>query len=97
MNSISLTPQAVQDLDDIWDYIAEDSPDRATAFLQSIEEKILNLAETPHIGRARPELLSLLRSFPIGKYVIFYQPIDNGIEVVRVLHGSRDINDILFD
>jgi len=38
-----------------------------------------------------PELLDGLRSFPIGKYVIFYVPRSRGIEVVRVLHGARDL------
>lgn len=48
------------------------------------------------MGRTRPELLSNLRSIPIGNYVIYYIPRQRGIEIVRVLHGSRDL-DSLFD
>ncbi|MEG3934909.1 type II toxin-antitoxin system RelE/ParE family toxin [Microcoleus sp. T2B6] len=40
------------------------------------------------------ELLAGLHSFPIGNYVVFYREIENGIDVIRVLHGSRDIEDI---
>jgi toxin ParE1/3/4 len=43
------------------------------------------------MGRERPELLADLRSFPVGRYVIFYLPRPHGIEVVRVLHGARDL------
>jgi toxin ParE1/3/4 len=47
------------------------------------------------LGRSRPELASDLRSFPTGSYIIFYVPIETGIEIVRVVSGNRDI-DALF-
>jgi len=46
------------------------------------------------MGRARDELASGVRSFPFGRYVVFYAPLDDGIDIVRVLHGSRDIDAI---
>ena len=49
------------------------------------------------MGRKRDELLPNLRSFPVGSYLIFYHPINQGIEVVRVLHGSRDIPNFFVD
>jgi toxin ParE1/3/4 len=49
------------------------------------------LADNPLAGRARPELAAGIRSFPVGRQVIFYQPTPLSIDVVRVLHGSRDI------
>jgi toxin ParE1/3/4 len=52
------------------------------------------LAKYPEAGRERPEIAAGLRSFPIGKYVLFYRPIHDGVEIVRVLHGSRDIDSI---
>ena len=48
------------------------------------------------MGRARDELAADLRSFPFARYVIFYEPIEDGIDVVRVLHSARDI-DAAFD
>jgi toxin ParE1/3/4 len=49
------------------------------------------------MGRSRPELATDLRSFPVGHYVIFDVPLPKGVEIVRVLHGSRDIESILQD
>jgi toxin ParE1/3/4 len=42
------------------------------------------------MGQDRSELMAGLFSFPVGNYVIYYRPIDGGIEVVRVLHGPRE-------
>ena len=43
---------------------------------------------------AREELASGLRSFPVRRYVVFYRPLVDAIEVVRVLHGARDVTEI---
>ena len=43
------------------------------------------------MGRARDELAPELRSFPFERYVIFYEPLQDGIVVVRLMHGARDI------
>ncbi len=50
------------------------------------------LLQNPLAGRARAELGKDLRSFPVGNYIIFYLPLSDGIEVVRVLHGRQDID-----
>jgi toxin ParE1/3/4 len=52
------------------------------------------LAKQPGIGRMRDELAIGLRSLPIGRYVIFYLSLADGIEIIRVLHGARDIDTI---
>jgi len=49
------------------------------------------LAAMPELGRQCEELSARVRSFPVGRYVIFYRPMENGIEIVRVLHGARDL------
>jgi toxin ParE1/3/4 len=46
------------------------------------------------LGRKRADLLPDLRSFPIGNYVVFYQQIEGGIDVIRLLHGLRDIEEM---
>ena len=91
MPSIVIRPKAVADLSEIWTYIAEDSPRQADAFVARINGELQLLARQPKMGRERPELLDGLRSFPLGKYIIFYVPRSRGIEVVRVLHGARDL------
>jgi toxin ParE1/3/4 len=88
-------PQAESDLEDIWWYIAQDSPQNADRFLDRIEERCRALADFPTIGRCRDDLKPGLRSQPVGNYLIFYFPLDDGIDVIRVLQGSRDVENLL--
>lgn len=94
MSKILRKPQAEADLVEIWVYIAEDNLIAADSLLDLIDEKLKTLADTPLMGRARDEILSGILSFAVGNYVIFYRPTDGGIEVVRVLHGARDLETI---
>lgn len=94
MSRILKRPQAETDLDEIWWYIAQDNPDNADLFLDKIEEQCQALAQFPHMGVSRKELMPALRSLAVGNYLVFYLPIENGIEVVRVLPGMRDIETI---
>lgn len=87
-------PRAKTDLVEIWDYIADDSEAQADAFVEVIDQKFRALALQPDMGRLREELTEGLRSFPVGRYVIFYRPILRGVEIVRVLHGARDLDAI---
>jgi toxin ParE1/3/4 len=57
-----------------------------------IEAAFDMLAENPLAGRARDDLAPKIRSFPVGNDIIFYLPLSDGIEVVRVLHGRQDID-----
>ena len=72
-------PLARIDLSEIWDYIADDNETRADAFIDLIDQKFQALANHPNMGRSRDELAEGLRSFPVGKYVIFYLVISKGI------------------
>ena len=87
-------PRALLDLVEIWSYIAEDSVTNADVFASRIDKTFRLLARRPGIGRARPDLYQNLRSFVISKYVVFYLPLENGIDVIRVLHGARDIETV---
>jgi toxin ParE1/3/4 len=85
-------PQAESDITSIWQFIADDNVKAADALIDRIEAAFDMLAETPLAGRARNDLGSNLRSFPLRSYVIFYVPVSDGIEVVRVMHGRQDID-----
>ena len=91
----SIAPLARVDLDEIWDYIATDNPSAANRLLEELHQKFLLLGTQPLIGQTRQELRENLRSFSVGKYVIYYELVDRRIRVLRVLHGSRDVN-VLF-
>jgi toxin ParE1/3/4 len=83
-------PAASADLEDIWWYVAQDSPAAADRLLDRIQEKLLSLSQFPHMGASRDDLIPRLRSFSVSNYLIFYFPLEDGIEVIRVLHGARD-------
>lgn len=97
MTSYFLTPQVVQDLEESYDFIAVDSLNAALRFIDLLEEKFLLLTDSPEIGRRREELAPALRSFPVGNYVIFYRPVQEVIQIIRVLHGARDIESAFED
>jgi len=62
----------------------------ADRWLDAVEQRFRILATQPHAGRARPDLAPNLRFLPVGNYLIFHRPIENGVEIARVIHGSRD-------
>jgi len=97
LSIVTKTVRAEQDLDEIWFYIALDNVVAADNLLDDIDSSCQLLAMQPQAGRLRPELTPELRSFPVGRYMVFYQPQDDGIEVVRVLHSARDIESISED
>lgn len=96
-NSYALTGRARKDLDDINDFIAEDNPQAANRFLDAFDRKCRNLAQFPEMGKRWNEINPPLRSFPLGQYLIFYRLTEQGVEVVRVLSGYRDIEAIFAD
>jgi toxin ParE1/3/4 len=91
MKQIRVSPAAGADLDQIWFYIAQDNVDAADKFIHAVVSRFPRLATMPELGRRREELSPGLRSFPVGHYIIFYRPMENGVEIARVLHGARDL------
>jgi len=59
--------------------------------LHRIENIFQMLVANPLAGRERPELRKNLRSFPAGSYLVFYVPLPDGVEIVRVMNGRQDI------
>jgi toxin ParE1/3/4 len=54
------------------------------------------LTRQPLIGEPRSELAKGFRSFPVGNYVIIYEPIEGIVHVHRVIHGARDIEQMMW-
>ena len=94
MARLIIAPSAQQDLSDIYDYIARDKPISAANWVEKIEENCKLIAATPEFGERRPEFGAEIRSSVVGRYVIFFRPIKNGIEVARVFAGDRDIRSL---
>jgi toxin ParE1/3/4 len=94
MSIAQRTAQADEDLIDLWAYIAQDHPDAADRLFDEFESKFALLAGQPRLGAARSDIAPGLRHFPVGSYLILYREIDDGIEVVRVVHGARRLSDL---
>ncbi|HPE74121.1 MAG TPA: type II toxin-antitoxin system RelE/ParE family toxin [Candidatus Competibacter sp.] len=94
MTIVQRTAQADEDLIDIWVYIAQDNPDAADHLLDEFEKKFALLAGQPRLGAARSDIAPGLRHFPAGNYLILYRETDDGIEVVRVVHGARRLSNL---
>jgi len=91
MSQYRVSDAARTDLEEIWCYIAQDSPDVADNFIRALVSRFSLLASMPEMGRRREELSPRLRSFALGNYIVFYRLIEDGIEIARVLHGARDL------
>ena len=87
-----LTSKAKGDLSDIWSYVAEESGnfDIARREIGSILQRFDFLSSHPYAGRARNDLRTGMRSFPVGQYVIFYRLVLPDVLILRVMHGRRD-------
>lgn len=96
MARVSRRPLAEVDILEIWEFIAEDSITEADRWVDKLDERLQLWATQPMMGRNRDDLSSGLRSFSFGRYVIFYEPVLDGVDIVRVLHSSRDV-DTAFD
>ena len=97
MSRFRISTQAAQDIENIWKYVAPNNLKAANRLFDTLQESFPKLAKFPQLGRERSELAPFLRSFPVKNYLIFYRPIDEGIEIVRILHGSQDIETIFQD
>jgi toxin ParE1/3/4 len=87
----SRTAEADNDLLSIWRYIAEDKPQAATGLIRTIDAKCVLLAENPLLGQARPDIAPDFRYFVVGNYLILYREAPDGVEIIRVLHGARNL------
>jgi toxin ParE1/3/4 len=89
MARIVRTTLARADLRDIWLYIAQDNIEAADRLLDRIDRTAQILANSPGLGEPQDDLKPGLRRFVVGNYLVFYDPLPDGIRVIRVLHGAR--------
>jgi len=86
-----LSPLAIEDLEEIAYYVACDNYGAAHDLTDRLFAVFSTLAENPQLGRRREEFRDA-RSFALRPYVIVYREVPEGIEIIRVLHGARDID-----
>jgi toxin ParE1/3/4 len=89
--SYRLSGRALTDLASIVDYLSDFNPNAAHRLVDRLEERWELLATQPRSGASRPDLGSELREVIVGEYLSIYRLDDDEVEIVRVLHGRRDI------
>jgi antitoxin ParD1/3/4/toxin ParE1/3/4 len=91
-----LTPAAQSDLIEIDDYFRRESTQAAARVLARLHNAMRRLAQQPGMGHLREDLADeKLRFWPVYSYLIIYRADIRPIQVVRVLHGSRDVRSLL--
>lgn len=91
MSRYIISPTASRDVEEIIDYFTERDIDAGECFVTEFNKKCRNLVQFPNLGRSYADLAPLLRGISLDGYIIFYKPADNGIEIVRVVSGYRDL------
>ncbi len=92
MADIAWSSRAGDDLASIADYIAQDSPQAARAWVSRITQSVERLKDFPHSGRVVPEYEDAeVRELIVANYRIIYRVMPSGVEIVRVWHGARPL------
>jgi plasmid stabilization system protein ParE len=91
MSGFVLHPEALADLNEIWEYIASDNPSAADRMLEEIYEAIRGVVPFPQQGHRRSDLSSRpLRFLAVREYLIVYAPDEKPLTVLAILHGRRN-------
>ncbi|MBE9123735.1 type II toxin-antitoxin system RelE/ParE family toxin [Tychonema sp. LEGE 07199] len=94
MKRLVITIDASRDLSEISDYFLEQSIDAGDRFVEGFAKKCQYLAEFPYLGRSYDRLAPGLRGIPLMDYIIFYQIVGEGIEILRVISGYRNLQTV---
>ena len=97
MSHYSFSNQAINDLNEICNYLAKDNPKAASLLFDEIRKKCKLVANFPNMGKLYDKLMSNLRGFIVNDYIVFYYPSDEGIYVLRVVSGYRDLESLFSD
>ena len=96
MTAYILAPEALQDLQDIWDYIATENLDAADRMIDTLFAAFEQLAALPGLGHRREDLTNRpLRFWTVEAYLVIYRAEQTPIEIVAVTRGGRDIPRLL--
>ncbi len=91
-----LSPEALDDLQGIWDFIGADNPDAADRVVDELFAAFQQLAELPGQGHTRRDLTERdVRFWPVRSYLVVYGDSTDPLQIVAILHGARDIPSII--
>ena len=98
--SVEITPAAERDVEDIWTYIAADSPGNATAFMLRLEEQVDTLEQIPERCPLIPEnehLGTSYRHLLYGAYRMIFRIAGNTVYILRIINGARLLDSSYFE
>ena len=88
---LRLSPFVPGDLEEIAEYIAQDSPRHATRMLRALRVQMKEIAKQPEIYQLRLEIGAEARLATVGNYVILFRIRQDAVRIERVVHGGRDL------
>jgi toxin ParE1/3/4 len=88
-------PKAQDDLLEIWLHIAKDNVAAADRLLDRIASRCAGLADFPEIGPAREDIGRGVRVLTVGNYLVLYRANRERVDIVRVVHGARDLRNFV--
>ncbi|MEX2138399.1 MAG: type II toxin-antitoxin system RelE/ParE family toxin [Pirellulales bacterium] len=94
MSRYEIDRDARDDLHAIYEYIARDSRQNARKMISQLRARFRMLAKNPQMGERRDDLMLGVRCLTLSNYVIFFRETPRGVEIVRVIHGARDIDEL---
>ena len=97
MKSLRITLPASQDLDAIADYFLAQSLDAGDRFVETFNQKCTQLAQYPYIGKSYAYLRPGLRGLLLMNHIIFYRVMNDDVEILRVVSGYRNLQDVFSD
>ena len=94
MIRVLLSPDAREDLLAIGEYLTLHHPSAALRTMKMLRQRMDLLAVFPYLGIARNDLLLGLRCLIVKEYLIYYQPTDDLIEILRIRHSAQSHDDL---
>ncbi len=92
-----VSPSATRDLNQIADYFLTRNLETGEKLFRDFNKKCQNLANFPNIGRSYAYIKPSLRGLPLDGYIIIYQVIDDGVEILRVVSARQDLESLFVD
>ncbi|NEO56465.1 MAG: type II toxin-antitoxin system RelE/ParE family toxin [Okeania sp. SIO3B5] len=96
MAKYQFSEDAIKDINEICDYLAKNNPRSASNLFDAIRQKCKLFANFPKMGKSYSQIRPSLRGFLVKDYIIFYYPHDEGIVILRIVSGYRNL-DTLFN
>ncbi|KKD36581.1 type II toxin-antitoxin system RelE/ParE family toxin [Limnoraphis robusta] len=97
MSQYRISPSASYDLNEIADYFLERNIIAGEQFFQEFNRKCQYLTQFPYMGKSYRHLLTDLRGLPLDGYIILYRAVGETVEILRVVHGRQNLEELFRD